>query len=291
LSGASSSLWSRLFNAGARSDAEQRLARMEQQLAELGRQVAALHSALAPDADSDGASLAGIHEALLGLEKQVGRAGREQLKTNTVAEAQSAQLAEALEQLRSADSRRAAEIEALREQHRREQASLRRAAAQDLLPTLDGLDEALRAGRQLLATSKQHSRGTEPQAPASAQSASGGWLRQLFGEPQPATPQHDVAAQRLAEQTTAIDAWVTGLNFVRQRLLDILAAADVRPISAAGRPFDPQQHVAIGVVPADADHPPGTVVEELRHGYLAGERVLRHAEVLVAADEQQEISK
>ncbi len=287
MSSTSSSWWARLFSGSSQSDAAQRLVRVERQLTDLGRQVEALRSAIAPDAGSAGANLAALHEALLGLEKQVGRAGREQLKTNTLAEAQSAQLAEALEQLRAADSRRAAEIEALREQQRREQAAARHAAAQDILPALDGLDEALRSGRQLLAASAKHAGGAEAGAPASAPPAPGGWLRQLFGEQQHAKPRHDAALQQLAEQTAAIDAWVTGLTFVRKRLLDILAAADVRPISAVGQPFDPRQHVAIGVVPANEDFPPGTVVEELRRGYLAGERVLRHAEVLVAASEEQ----
>ena len=293
MSSTSSSWWGRLFSGGSQSDAAQRLVRMERQLTDLGRQVEALRSAIAPDAGSAGANLAALHEALIGLEKQVGRAGREQLKTNTLAEAQSAQLAEALEQLRAADSRRAAEIEALREQQRREQAAARHAAAQDILPALDGLDEALRSGRQLLAASARRERaaGAEAEAPASAKPASGGWLRQLFGEPAPAPaqPRHDAATQQLAEQTAAIDAWVTGLTFVRRRLLDILAAADVRPISAVGQTFDPQQHVAIGVVPANEDFPPGTVVEELRRGYLAGERILRHAEVLVAASDEQRL--
>ena len=286
MSSTSAGWWSRLFSGGASSDAAQRLERMEQQLAELGRQVAALRSAIAPEPGSDGANIAALHVALLGLEKQVGRAGREQLKINTTAEAQAAQLAEALEQLRAADSRRAAEIDTLREQQRREQGAARRAAAQEILPALDGLDEALRAGRQLLV------RFAQPVAvavPSSAPPASGGWLRQLFGEPQPtpAQPQHDAARQQLAEQTAAIDAWLTGLTFVRKRLLDTLATADVRPISAIGQPFDPQLHVAIGVVPASAENPAGTVVEELRRGYRAGERVLRHAEVLVAASAEQ----
>jgi molecular chaperone GrpE len=268
---------------------------MEQQLADLVRQVEGLRSAIAPDAGSAGANLAALYETLLALEKQVGRAGREQLKTNTVAEAQSAQLAEAIEQLRAADSRRAAEIEALREQQRREHVAARHAAAQDILPALDGLDEALRSGRLLLATSAQHAggraAGAEAEAPAIAKSASGGWLRQLFGEQQhaPAKLRHDAALQQLAEQTAAIDAWVTGLTFVRKRLLDILAAADVRPINAIGQPFDPQQHVAIGVIPANEDYPAGSVVEELRSGYLAGERVLRHSEVLVAASEERRV--
>jgi molecular chaperone GrpE (heat shock protein) len=286
VSSSSSSWWSRLISGGAGSDAAQRLERMEQQLTDLGRQVAALRSAIAPEGNGDGANIAALHEALLGLEKQVGRVGREQLKTNTVAEAQSAQLAEALEQLCAADSRRAAEIDAQREQQRREQLAARRAAAQEILPALDGLDEALRAGRQLLAASAQPAAAA---APASAPAGAGGWLRQLFGEPQPAPaqPQHDAARQQLAEQTAAIDAWLTGLTFVRKRLLDTLAAADVRPISAIGQPFDPQLHVVIGVVPANEQHPAGTVAEELRRGYLAGERILRHAEVLVAASEEQ----
>jgi molecular chaperone GrpE len=231
-----------------------------------------------------------VYSALLGLEKQVGRAGREQLKINTTAEAQAAQLADALEQLRAADSRRVAEIDILREQQRGEQIAARRAAAQEILPALDGLDEALRAGRQLLAASAQPAAA---EVLASTPPASGGWLRQLFGEPQPAPahPQHDAARQQLDEQTAAINAWLTGLTFVRQRLLDILAAADVRPISALGRPFDPQLHVVIGVVPANEQHPAGTVAEELRRGYLAGERILRHTEVLVAASEEQELEE
>jgi len=290
VSSTSSGWWARLLNGGAQSDAAQRLERMEQQLADLGRQVAALRSALAPEAGSDGANIAALHEALLGLEKQVGRAGREQLKTNTVAEAQSAQLAEALEQLRAADARRAAEIDGLREQHRHEQVAARRAAAQDILPALDSLDEALRSGRQLLASSTQRAAGAQAEASANAPAA-GSWLRQLFGEPQPtpAASQHPAAIQQLAEQTAAIDAWVTGLTFVRKRLLDLLAAADVRPIDALGQPFDPQQHVAIGVVPPSEEAPAGTVAEELRRGYRASERVLRHAEVLVAASEEQRV--
>ncbi len=286
--------WSRLFNSGAQSDATRRLVRMEQQLADLGRQVEALRAVVDQDGGSAHPDVASLHELLLGLEKQVGRAGREQLKTNSIAEAQSAQLAEALEQLRAADIRREAELNALREQRRGEQGAARLAVAQDILPALDGLDEALRAGRLLLASADQREGGraapAETGARASAKSAPGGWLRQILGgAPTPAETRHDAALQQLAELWAAIDSWVMGLTFVRQRLLDVLAAADVRPIVAAGRPFDPQHHIAIGVIPATENYPAGTVVEELRRGYLAGERVLRHAEVVVAASEQQRL--
>ena len=49
----------------------------------------------------------------------------------------------------------------------------------------------------------------------------------------------------------------------------------------AGTKFDPHQHQAISVVPADVDA--GTVVAVLQKGYLIADRVLRPALVTVAA--------
>ncbi|WP_200954276.1 nucleotide exchange factor GrpE [Rhizobacter sp. Root1221] len=50
---------------------------------------------------------------------------------------------------------------------------------------------------------------------------------------------------------------------------------------AAGTRFDPHQHQAISVVPAEQD--PNTVVTVLQKGYLIAERVLRPALVTVSA--------
>jgi molecular chaperone GrpE len=69
---------------------------------------------------------------------------------------------------------------------------------------------------------------------------------------------------------------------VRERLLATLAAEGIRPMTALGQPFDPQLHMAMEVTPAAAETPAGTVTAVIRQGYLAGERVLRHAEVAVA---------
>jgi molecular chaperone GrpE len=77
-------------------------------------------------------------------------------------------------------------------------------------------------------------------------------------------------------------AWLEGLKFVRDRLLDLLAAEGVRPIEAVGDAFDPYLHVVVETVPATDSVPAGTVVRETRRGYLAGETVLRYAEVVVA---------
>jgi molecular chaperone GrpE len=78
-----------------------------------------------------------------------------------------------------------------------------------------------------------------------------------------------------------LSAWLHGLEFVRRRLLDTLAAEGVTPIPATGTPFNPQLHLALEAVAAPKAAP-GTIVHEIRRGYLVGERVLRHAEVAVA---------
>ena len=207
----------------------------------------------------DGLPSRAVAEALAALEKQVGRSGREQLRANALAEAQLKSLSEALEMLRAADARHTAEATALMEQRRDLQAAARLDVVRSMLPALDVLDEALRAGRQILA---------QPEAPSPRRTF---WarLRRRPVQPPPGAALH-----------AALEAWLVGLTYVRQRLLDVLATEGVRPIDAEGQQFDPRLHVAIEVAPADAA-PPGTVTAELRRGYLADDRVLRHSEVAV----------
>ena len=277
--------WSRLLHPGEQSEAALRLERMERQLADLGGQLEALRRDRAGDARAD---LAPLQEALGSLEKQIGRAGREQLKANSIAEAQAAQLAAALDQLRAESARREAELATLCEQRRAAQATARREMARALLPALDGLDEALRAGQPLLERAREYAGGAVAAEPSQPPPPAG-WLRRLLGTAEPsAAPRESPAARQLAELRDGVESWLAGLTFVRKRLLDVLAAEEVRPIAAAGQPFDPNYHVALGVTPASARRPAGTVAEVLRRGYLAGERVLRHAEVVVAADTERQ---
>jgi molecular chaperone GrpE len=174
------------------------------------------------------------------------------------------------------------------------QVAARLDVVRSILPALDGLDEALRAGRPLLAIGQREGNtdtAYHSVAKAREEPARAGWLRRLLGEPSPPTEsaRDSAALQQVAELRAGIESWLAGLSFVRQRLLDVLAAQDVRPIVAVGQSFDPNYHVAMGVVPATESHPAGIVVEELRRGYLAGERVLRHAEVVVAASEKRRL--
>jgi molecular chaperone GrpE len=69
---------------------------------------------------------------------------------------------------------------------------------------------------------------------------------------------------------------------VYKQLVDCLKKIGVSPMRVEGQPFDPNFHDAIMREPTN-EHPEGTVIEELRRGYLLGELVLRHAMVKVAA--------
>jgi molecular chaperone GrpE len=69
---------------------------------------------------------------------------------------------------------------------------------------------------------------------------------------------------------------------VYKQLVDCLKRIGVSPMRVEGQPFDPNFHDAIMREPTN-EHPEGTVIEELRRGYLLGELVLRHAMVKVAA--------
>jgi molecular chaperone GrpE len=72
---------------------------------------------------------------------------------------------------------------------------------------------------------------------------------------------------------------------IRQELLELLARQGVSPLMALGQPFDPRLHLAVATADADASQA-GTVLREIRAGYVQGDRVLRAAEVEVGADAQ-----
>jgi len=73
-----------------------------------------------------------------------------------------------------------------------------------------------------------------------------------------------------------------GVNATLRQLAQALERNKVVPIAPpAGTRFDPHQHQAISVVPAEQEA--NTVVTVLQKGYLIAERVLRPALVTVAA--------
>lgn len=76
--------------------------------------------------------------------------------------------------------------------------------------------------------------------------------------------------------------WVQGVLAIHQKFSHLLEAMDVKEISAAGEPFDPAQHEAIGHQPGDE----GKVIHVAQKGYTLGDKVLRPAMVIVGKGNQ-----
>jgi molecular chaperone GrpE len=91
-----------------------------------------------------------------------------------------------------------------------------------------------------------------------------------------------VEANQEGEAGPAYQALKEGVEMVYQKFNDELEKLGVEPIEAVGQPFDENLHDAMMQQPAPDDTPEGTVLDELQRGYRLGDRVLRHAKVIVA---------
>ena len=76
-------------------------------------------------------------------------------------------------------------------------------------------------------------------------------------------------------------AWMRGAVLVEQRLLAVLERLGALRIPTTGRRFDPHLHLAVAAV-EEAEARDGVILSEELAGYTLGDRVLRHAEVIVA---------
>ena len=85
----------------------------------------------------------------------------------------------------------------------------------------------------------------------------------------------------LAHVENPSDPLVAGVQLVYRHLVDFCERHGVQPVEALGQPFDPELHDAILQVERK-DVAPNTVVDVAVSGYRMGERVLRHAQVVVS---------
>ena len=71
--------------------------------------------------------------------------------------------------------------------------------------------------------------------------------------------------------------WAQGVGRIVQQFEEALRQHGVTSFSAAGTPFDPSRHEAVG----EEDGAPGAVIREQAVGYERGGKVLRPAKVIV----------
>ncbi len=72
-----------------------------------------------------------------------------------------------------------------------------------------------------------------------------------------------------------------GVRMVRDLFVELLRRSGVEEIPTVGVEFDPHLHDAVVMQPSDQDE--GTVTAVLERGYTQGDRVLRHARVVVSS--------
>ncbi len=98
----------------------------------------------------------------------------------------------------------------------------------------------------------------------------------------PVLDNFELALQAWSEQASGGDpsALVQGVRMVQTLLLSALERHGLQELNAVGTSFDPARHEAIAVEPKDGVSS-GQVLRALMKGYLLGDRVLRHAKVVV----------
>jgi len=89
-------------------------------------------------------------------------------------------------------------------------------------------------------------------------------------------------AVEAADSSRDVDALLEGVRLAVRELERGLAEVGVERIEGTGQALDPAQHRAIFQEPTEA-HPPLTVLQVFSHGWRRGERVIRPAQVKVAA--------
>jgi len=89
-------------------------------------------------------------------------------------------------------------------------------------------------------------------------------------------------ALKNADDSAPASAVIGGVEMVRRQFLVSMARFGLKPIACVGNAFDPSFHEAVAQIP-NAEVPIGAVIEELRRGFMLGERLLRASLVVVSS--------
>lgn len=89
-------------------------------------------------------------------------------------------------------------------------------------------------------------------------------------------------ADEKGELSSAYRSLKSGVELVYQKMMDEMGRLNVYAIEAVGKPFNEEQHEAMIQQPAAEGEEAGMVISEIQRGYRMGDRVLRHARVIVS---------
>lgn len=138
-------------------------------------------------------------------------------------------------------------------------------------------DEMKAVAQRAQADLLNYKRRTEEERWALARSASHSVIRKLL----PIVDDLRRAVDALPPD--APEEWAGGARLILQNALALLESEGVAPFEAApGDPFDPVRQEAVASRPSE-EHPAGAVVETVSPGYIAADRPLRAAQVVVSS--------
>lgn len=144
---------------------------------------------------------------------------------------------------------------------------------------LGGERDAMRDDLQRIAADfenyKRRAAREREQASATAES-------RLLGELLTVIDDTERAIEHAGKDDTDKASVVDGLQTVQKRLTALVGAHGLERIESVGTTFDPHLHEAMMVQAAPAGEPDDTILQELQSGWKLGDRVLRHARVIVA---------
>jgi molecular chaperone GrpE len=85
-----------------------------------------------------------------------------------------------------------------------------------------------------------------------------------------------------AEQHHADQAVMDGFKLVYDQFQNVLNKFNLKPVDAVGETFDPHRHEALTHMPSD-EYPAEICSNQVRRGYLFGDKLLRAAQVVVSS--------
>ena len=144
------------------------------------------------------------------------------------------------------------------------------------------------------ATAEQAAPAQEPAAeeaadPKDDKKKDGGWFNKKAREMEAVKAKLDAAEQNAAQAKEQLlrmaaeyENYKKGVVMTLDKAAKALEALHVEEIEALGKPFDPNFMNAVQQIPAPDGQESGTVVTVYQKGYKLGDKIVRHATVVVA---------
>ena len=102
----------------------------------------------------------------------------------------------------------------------------------------------------------------------------------------PVLDHYEMGLQTAEQQETA-PAVLDGFKLVLDQFQNVLNKFNLKPIEAVGEAFDPHKHEALTHMPSD-EYAAETCSNQVRRGYMFGEKLLRAAQVVVSSGPAEE---